>query len=725
MASLKDIGTIESDQEIEDYESEGSFHDDEKVGTKKRKRKQKGGKEKDFDKDFQFSGSDDEHATDWNLEETVEHLRKEASEPVIVSLDTRINEMREKRKDEKKTTFANNEEETQAENNEVNKSSESDADGDGSDFDENSSLRKTAKSDDFFEEGPTQFSDVKFTEMNLSRPLLKAINELQFSNPTPIQSAAIPVALMGKDICGCAATGTGKTAAFMLPILERLLFRPIQVATSRVLILVPTRELAIQVHSVSKALAKFTSIQISLATGGLELKSQEAALRKNPDIIIATPGRLVDFLHNTPSFGLQFVEILVLDEADRMLDENFRDQIEEIVKFSPKGRQTMLFSATMTDEVNELVLLSLNRPVKLFVDNSTDVAENLRQEFIRIKKSREEDRTAIVLALCCRGFHENCLVFVRTKQLAHRLRIFLGLLGVNAEELHGNLTQLQRLDSLNKFKKREVDVLVATDLASRGLDVVGVKTVINYSMPNTVKQYIHRVGRTARAGLSGRSISLVGEGERKLLKEIVKQARNPVKSRIVAPEVINKYKKKLGEFEADVQEILTQEREDKELRITEMEANKAKNMIIHRDEIQSRPPRVWFQAENGKYKKYKTKESKTSSKKSRKENKEKKDKKLEPEELKAKQFQEYLRREEKRKNRKKRLHVFPSDDKDDSTRKTPSKKRKKTTGKTNGKKAFEKELTDTSRKALSEFRSFSGKKSKGGNLKSKKKFKRR
>ncbi|CAB3991516.1 Hypothetical predicted protein, partial [Paramuricea clavata] len=240
----------------------------------------------------------------------------------------------------------------------------------------------------------------------------------------------------------------------------------------------------------------------------------------------------------------------------------------------------------------------------------------------------------------------------------------------------------ERLEALNKFKKREVDVLVATDLASRGLDVVGVKTVINYSMPNSVKQYIHRVGRTARAGLSGRSISLVGE--------------------------------------EDIQEILKQEREDKELRITEMEANKARNMIIHRDEIQSRPPRVWFQNETGK-----AKEGKTSSKKSRKEEKLKKEKKLEPDELKAKQFQEFLRRDEKRKNRKKRLHAFPSDDKDDSSRKT-TKKRKKATGKSEGSKAFEKELTDTSRKALSEFRSFSSNvnKSTGGKFKSKKKFKR-
>ncbi|EDO39252.1 predicted protein [Nematostella vectensis] len=295
--------------------------------------------------------------------------------------------------------------------------------------------------------------------MNLSRPLLKAVNELGFLHPTPIQASTIPVALMGKDVCACAATGTGKTAAFMLPILERLLYRPTQSPAIRVLVITPTRELAIQIHSVTNNLSKYTNIQVCLAAGGLDLKSQEAALRKNPDIVIATPGRLVDHLHNTMSFGLQSIEILVLDEADRMLDEHFRDQMNEIIKLSPRGRQTMLFSATMTDEVEELVTLSLNQPVRLFVDSNTDVAYNLRQEFIRIRPNREEDRLAIVAALCSRTFSDHCLVFLQTKWMAHKLRIVLGLMGLNADELHGNLTQLQRLEALQKFKNGEVDIL--------------------------------------------------------------------------------------------------------------------------------------------------------------------------------------------------------------------------------------------------------------------------
>lgn len=568
--------------------------------------------------------------------------------------------------------------------------------------------------------------------MNLSRPLLKAINELGFSHPTPIQASTVPVALMGKDICACAATGTGKTAAYMLPILERLIYRPQQAAVTRVLILTPTRELAIQVHSVTKTLCKHTNIQVCLATGGLDSKIQEAALRKGPDIVIATPGRLVDHLHNTPSFSLQTVEIIVLDEADRMLDENFKDQMEEIVKLSPRGRQTMLFSATMTDEVEELATLSLNQPVRLFVDNNTDVAHNLRQEFVRIRKNREEDRLAIITALCSRTFQEHCLVFLQTKNLAHRLRIVLGLLGLNVEELHGNLTQLQRLEALRKFKAGEVDILVATDLASRGLDIVGVKTVINASLPPTIKQYIHRVGRTARAGRSGRSVSLVGEKERKLLKEIVKSAKTPVKSRIVPPEVIEKYKGKIQGLEKDLKEILKQESEEKELRISEMEMNKARNLIEHEEEIFSRPPRVWFQSKADLKRKSDKAANDPASKKSKQEKKKKSTANInESEEDKKKRKEvEFITREAKRSRKKKRLHAFPAD-KPDFKSKGKSSKTKATNGSSSRLKAFDKELTDTSKKALKTYRQSSRPeetktfKKNQGRFKSKKRYKRR
>lgn len=267
------------------------------------------------------------------------------------------------------------------------------------------------------------YDNASFHQMNLSRPLLKAISDMRFVHPTPIQAATIPVALLGKycrlkkkqstnlhkllgrDICGCAATGTGKTAAYMLPTLERLLYRPTAEGTSvtRVLVLVPTRELGVQVYQVSKQLAQYTDIQIGeiyfffpkilmliliylgLAVGGLDLKVQENVLRKKPDIVIATPGRLIDHLKSTPTFGLESIEVLILDEADRMLDEYFAEQMKEIVKQCARTRQTVLFSATMTDEVENLAAVSLTNPVRLFVDSNKDVAFNLRQEFIRIR----------------------------------------------------------------------------------------------------------------------------------------------------------------------------------------------------------------------------------------------------------------------------------------------------------------------------------------------------
>jgi ATP-dependent RNA helicase DDX27 len=209
----------------------------------------------------------------------------------------------------------------------------------------------------------------------------------------------------------------------------------------------------------------------------LDSKSQEAALRNQPDVIIATPGRLVDHLLNAPTFNLQTVEILILDEADRMLDEHFMEQMNEIIKLCPQTRQTMLFSATMTDNVQELVRLSLNKPVKLFVDSNIDVADNLQQEFVRIRQKMEDSRPAVITALCCRSFKEQCLVFFQTKRLCHRMRVVFGLLGLKVEELHGSLSQIQRLEALQKFKDGEVDYLLATDLAARGLDITGVKTV--------------------------------------------------------------------------------------------------------------------------------------------------------------------------------------------------------------------------------------------------------
>lgn len=445
-----------------------------------------------------------------------------------------------------------------------------------------------------------------FQTLQLSRPVMRALSTLNFQMPTPIQAKSIPIALAGKDIVAGAVTGSGKTAAFLIPVLERLSHRPKgrDDAKTRVLILMPTRELAVQCVSVGRALAKFSDISFCLCVGGLSLKVQEKQLRERPDIVVATPGRLIDHIRNSASFGVEDVEILIMDEADRMMEEGFRAELDEIIKAAPKSRQTMLFSATMTDDVDELVRLSMKRPVRLFVDPRRRTAQKLVQEFVRVrgaegnetsKRSQDETRMALLFSLCIRTFTQQVIIFVRSKKLAHQLRIVFGLLGLSAGELHGDLSQEQRLQSLQGFRDGKVDFLLATDLASRGLDIKGVQTVINYDMPAQLEMYLHRVGRTARAGRTGRSVTLVGEADRKMLKTVLKKSSaEQIRHRLVPSEDVRKMAIKLEDLRKEVEEVLQEEKEEKLIRQAVMEATKGENMIKHHDEIMSRPKRTWF-----------------------------------------------------------------------------------------------------------------------------------
>ncbi|KAJ2576584.1 nucleolar DEAD-box protein required for synthesis of 60S ribosomal subunit, partial [Coemansia sp. RSA 1836] len=423
-------------------------------------------------------------------------------------------------------------------------SSADDDDDSESEVDEVEEARKRA----YFatpEDGPASDVPESFTTMNLSRQIMKGLTKLGFAQPTPIQARTIPLALLGKDICGGAQTGSGKTAAFLVPILERLLYRPKNSAVTRVLILCPTRELAIQCHNVSTKLAGFTDISTCLCVGGLSLKLQESELRLRPDVVIATPGRLIDHLRNSQSFHLDQIEILVMDEADRMLDDGFEDELTEIIKACPSKRQTMLFSATMTDNVDKLIRLSLQKPVRVQIDPPKSAARGLTQEFVRVRTNKDEDRTALLAALCKRHFKSKCIIFFRSKAAAHQMKIIFGLLGMRAGELHGNLSQEGRLQALEQFRDGHVDCLMATDLAARGLDVTGIDTVINYTMPTQFPQYLHRIGRTARAGRTGRAITLIGESDRKMLKLAVKNSpKDKIKQRVVPNETLNKYRAK-------------------------------------------------------------------------------------------------------------------------------------------------------------------------------------
>ncbi|KAL7166243.1 hypothetical protein ACSBR2_037009 [Camellia fascicularis] len=461
----------------------------------------------------------------------------------------------------------------------------------------------------------TSFHANSFMELNLSRPLLRACEALGYTKPTPIQAACVPLALSGRDICGSAITGSGKTAAFALPTLERLLYRPKRAPAIRVLILTPTRELAVQVHSMVQKIAQFTDIRCCLVVGGLSTKMQEVALRSMPDIVVATPGRMIDHLRNSMSVDLDDLAVLILDEADRLLELGFSAEIRELVRLCPKRRQTMLFSATMTEEVDELIKLSLTRPLRLSADPSTKRPASLTEEVVRIRRMREVNQEAVLLALCSKTFTSRVIIFSGTKQAAHRLKILFGLAGFKGAELHGNLTQAQRLDALELFRKQQVDFLIATDVAARGLDIIGVQTVINFACPRDLTSYVHRVGRTARAGREGYAVTFVTDNDRSLLKAIAKRAGSKLKSRIVAEQSITKWSQIIDQMEDQVAAILQEEREEMALRKAEMEAAKAENMIAHRDEIFSRPKRTWFVTE--KEKKLVAKEAKATSEKGR------------------------------------------------------------------------------------------------------------
>ncbi|AAS50202.1 AAL164Cp [Eremothecium gossypii ATCC 10895] len=449
-----------------------------------------------------------------------------------------------------------------------------------------------------------------FNSLSLSRPVLKGLAALGYTKPSPIQGATIPIALLGKDVIAGAVTGSGKTAAFMIPIIERLLYKPAKIASTRVLVLTPTRELAIQVADVGKKLGKFVSgLTFGLAVGGLNLRQQEQALKLRPDIVIATPGRIIDHIRNSASFSVDSVEVLVIDEADRMLEDGFQDELNEIMSLIPSKRQTLLFSATMNSRIKQLISLSLKKPVRIMIDPPKQAANKLTQEFVRLRK-REHLKPALLYHLLRKldsTGQKRIVVFVARKEVAHRLRVILGLLGMKAGELHGSLTQEQRLQSVNNFKSLDVPVLVCTDLASRGLDIPKIEVVINYDMPKTYEIYLHRVGRTARAGREGKSVTLVGEStqERSIVKDAIKSVDGSKGSgracgRVVDWKQVEEIHKLVQAKEDVIGEILEEEKQEKEILRAEMEIRKGENMLKFKEEINARPRRTWFQSESEK-----------------------------------------------------------------------------------------------------------------------------
>lgn len=360
---------------------------------------------------------------------------------------------------------------------------------------------------------------MSFNTLGLSEDILKAIAKKGYTEPSPIQIKAIPPILEGKDVLASAQTGTGKTAGFTLPLLQILSQEPLlRQRPIRALVLTPTRELAAQVYNNVKEYSEFLDLRSTVIFGGVNQKPQVATLKQGVDVLVATPGRLID-LHNQKVISLSKVSILVLDEADRMLDMGFLRDIERIIKMMPAQRQNLMFSATFSKDIKKLAHGILNRPVQVDATPENSTVDAINQKVYRVAS---EKKTDLMIKLISDGNWEQVLVFARTKHGANKLTKKLMSADISAAAIHGNKSQGARTKALAGFKNGSIRVLVATDIAARGLDIPLLPYVVNFELPNISEDYVHRIGRTGRAGASGVAISLVSADETTFLSDIEK-----------------------------------------------------------------------------------------------------------------------------------------------------------------------------------------------------------
>ena len=372
-----------------------------------------------------------------------------------------------------------------------------------------------------------------FSALGLTAELLRAVSEQGYSEPTPVQARAIPVVLTGRDLQAAAQTGTGKTAGFTLPLLQRLHTAPAHAGAKRpvrALILTPTRELAAQVAESVQVYGKYLRLSSVVIFGGVGFNPQADRLRRGVDIVIATPGRLLDHAEQR-TIDLSKVEILVLDEADRMLDMGFIRDIRRVLALLPKQRQNLLFSATFSDDIRQLAAGLLHNPETIDVAPRNSTAERISQKIYMVEPTRKR---ALLSKLVKDGEWRQVLVFTRTKHGANRLCEQLQRDGIDSAAIHGNKSQNARTRALADFKQGQVRVLVATDIAARGLDIEELPHVVNYELPNVPEDYVHRIGRTGRAGSAGEALSLVAPAERGLLKDIERLLRQELPKTVVS-----------------------------------------------------------------------------------------------------------------------------------------------------------------------------------------------
>ncbi|MBN4083023.1 DEAD/DEAH box helicase [bacterium AH-315-A23] len=368
---------------------------------------------------------------------------------------------------------------------------------------------------------------MQFKDLRLNKPILRALFEKGYELATPIQEQTIPLVLEKKDVIASAQTGTGKTAAFALPILQ-LLFDKQDAGKKtkkiRALIVSPTRELAIQIEENFKLYGKYTNLRTTVLFGGTSIEPQKDILKKGIDILIATPGRLLD-LHKQDCVNLSFVETLVLDEADLMLDMGFIDDVKKIERLCPKSKQLLLFSATMPDKVVALANTILNEPKTINITPTSSTAENVNQALYYVPKNKKME---LCLHLLRNNIKGNILIFRRTKFGVDKLEKMLKKNGYKVNSIHGDKTQSAREEALNKFKNKQVNILIATDVASRGIDINNLDAVINFDIPNVPETYVHRIGRTGRAGKTGNSYSFCAADEKTYIGTIEKLIRNVI-----------------------------------------------------------------------------------------------------------------------------------------------------------------------------------------------------
>jgi ATP-dependent RNA helicase RhlE len=376
---------------------------------------------------------------------------------------------------------------------------------------------------------------MNFTDLGLAEPLVRAVHEHGYDTPTPIQAQAIPTVLSGADLMGGAQTGTGKTAGFTLPMLQRLMASAaIKDARGRVpiraLILTPTRELAAQVEESVRVYGKYSKLTSMVMFGGVGMQPQIDKLRRGVDILVATPGRLLDH-HGQRTLDLSHVEIFVLDEADRMLDMGFIHDIKKVLAVLPAKKQSLLFSATFSDDIKALADKLLNKPVLIEVARRNQTADNISQKVHPVSRERKKELLAHLIR---KGDWHQVLVFTRMKHGANRLTDFLNDQGISAMAIHGNKSQTARTKALADFKAGELQVLVATDIAARGIDIDQLPHVVNFELPNVPEDYVHRIGRTGRAGATGEAVSLVCVDEDIFLRDIERLTKHTIAREVVS-----------------------------------------------------------------------------------------------------------------------------------------------------------------------------------------------